>query len=96
MRSIWIRLMKKERIAKQATESLEFDDVAPALAVALEKMDLSAPVWLDKHQRDMEKFQMTSFKPDDFLEPVAFDRMDLSILDDDEVPRGRRDPRNDF
>jgi hypothetical protein len=57
------------------------------------EMDVARPIWLLKHEGEMERFGRTAFTPDDFIEEVPFERFEVEIL----KAKGRsRDPRNDF
>ena len=38
------------------------------------------PIVLGKHEREMEEFAHTVFRPDDFVEPLGCDRFRLEIL----------------
>ncbi len=42
-------------------------------------LNLSRPVILKKHIRDMEQFRHAIFLPDDFMEPVDFDRFEIEL-----------------
>lgn len=43
-------------------------------------MDLSVPVILTRHVRDLETFQRAVFRETDFMERIDFDRLDVEIL----------------
>ena len=69
-------------------------DPQDALASALQKLDISRPIWLDKNQREWDEFGQTHFLPDAFLESVPFDRLEIEYIDPDAPKRTSRDPRN--
>ncbi|MDO5112478.1 MAG: hypothetical protein Q4E65_09245 [Clostridia bacterium] len=55
-------------------------DWSAIIGALCEALDLSRPVILKKHLHDIRKFSRTSFKPDDFMESVHFDRFDMEIF----------------
>jgi hypothetical protein len=52
----------------------------PVLHELCQSLDLSRPVVLDKHIRELDMFSHTAFKPRDFMESVAFDRFEIEIF----------------
>ena len=44
------------------------------------ELNLSRPVILSKHVRDLEQVRHTVFFPADFLEPVDFDRFEVELF----------------
>lgn len=47
-----------------------------------QQLDLSRPVLLEKHYRDLQQFSRVVFKPDDFMESVEFDRFEVEMIQD--------------
>ena len=94
MTGLWVRLMKKHRIDRQATRACAFADARDALTDLCRELDVPRPIWLPKHEREFESFRMTGFTKDHFLEDVPFDRLEIEFFDD--ARRKSRDPRNDF
>ena len=97
MIKLWGVLRKRQRIAKQETvtaPSGDARDVHDAVDELCRAFDIARPVWLDKHENEMEKFGRTIFLADDFMESVAFDRFEVEILKEEKTRN--RDPRNDF
>lgn len=94
---LWVRLMKKHRVEKDATVPCTRDDPEEALRELLPKLDLSQPVWLARHRADWEEYALTVFKPEHFMEPVWFDRMEISYIfpEDEKKPGRRRNPLED-
>ena len=91
---LWIRLMKKHRVAKSVTVPCTRDDPQEALRAALPKLDLSQPLWLPRHQTDWEDYALTRFMPDHFIEAFPYDSMEISYIypEDENKPARRRDP----
>ena len=94
MTGLWVRLMKKHRIDRQATRTCDFAAARDALTDLCRELDVLRPIWLPKHEREFESFRMTGFTRDHFLEDVPFDRLEIEFFDD--ARRKSRDPRNDF
>ena len=87
--------MAKHKIARQAAEPCEPGGEKEVLLSILRAFDAPAPLWLPKHEREMDAFRRTAFARADFMESVSFDRLEMEFIDDD-APRRSRDPRNEF
>ncbi|MEG0048926.1 MAG: hypothetical protein RR865_07160 [Clostridia bacterium] len=81
---LWIRLMKHHRIERDLLVPCTRDDPHTALREAMHTLDLSQPVWLPKHEADWENYALTRFKPEDFMDAVHFDAMELCYVAPDE------------
>lgn len=44
------------------------------------ELDLSEPVWVSKHARDLAKYGRTRFLKSDFLEKVPFDYLEIEYF----------------
>ena len=96
MTRLWARIMKKQRIARQATVECAWEGVDDALTELCRDFDIPRPLWLDKHRREFESFRRTRFLPEHFMEDVPFDRLEIEFLEDDAHSRRSSDPRNQF
>ena len=96
MKRLWVRLTQRHKILQQATVPCGDGQVREALLTALKEFDAPAPVWLPKHQREMDEFRHTWFTRSDFLESVSFDRLEIELLDEEGAKRHSPDPRNAF
>ncbi|MPN48711.1 hypothetical protein SDC9_196323 [bioreactor metagenome] len=58
------------------------DDVQAELAIneLCRLLDLSRPVILYKHFKEIKNFGRTVFKQPDFMEPIAFDAFEMEII----------------
>ena len=52
----------------------------PILHELCQALDLSRPVLLNKHIRELQNFSHTVFRRSDFMEPIAFDTFEIEIL----------------
>ena len=82
MIKIWGKLLVEDKVIKGKTvevdeKSTSFFDMLKQLSNAL---NIPTPVLLDKHVYDFNVFNICIFKPDDFVEPVNFDRFVLEYL----------------
>ena len=82
MVKIWGKVIKSERIIKSYV--LEIDESSTSffdmLKTMCEKLNVPTPVLLDKHVYDFNVFNMSTFKPDDFIESVKFNRLTLQLV----------------
>ena len=96
MSRLWAKVIRKNRIERQATIECRYEDVDEALTELCRDFDIPRPIWLDKHRREYEDFRRTRFLPEHFMEDVPFQRLEIEFLEDDEKSRRSNDPRNQF
>ncbi len=96
MTRLWVRLLLRHKIIRQATVPCQKGNEADALLAALKDFDAPAPVWLAKHRREMDEFSRTWFSKSDFVESVSFDRLEIELIDEDGASHSSQDPRNAF
>ena len=82
MIKIWGKIIVDGKIVKHHSIQLDaskttFFDMLKNLCNSL---NIPTPVLLDKHVYDFNLFHLTTFKQDDFVESVLFDRFELSLL----------------
>lgn len=94
--SLWVKTIVNHRIERQATVPCGRENPREALLTACHELDLPEPVWLDKNEREWEKFGMTRFLPDAFFERVPFQRMEIEYIDPDAPKKKSTDYRNAF
>ena len=94
MLKLWGKLIKQHKIVRDVvldmtliTDSAQtvraaLDDFAPAL-------DIARPIWLPKNETDLTKFIITRFYPDQFMENVDFDWLEIEIIGDDRKQKNR-------
>ena len=96
---LWVITRKNQKIVENIAVELAspgIGDVTEALDAALKTLDVSRPLFLPKHEKELAEFAKTWFRPSDFIESVRFDRLDIEVLYDDDRKRRSKDPRNDF
>ncbi|MBR4277205.1 MAG: hypothetical protein IKQ28_02105 [Lachnospiraceae bacterium] len=47
------------------------------------RMDLPAPIWLDRNIRSFQKGSVVRFDSDSFIEEVPFDYLEVRIIEED-------------
>lgn len=95
---LWIRLMNHHKVIRDLTVPCAHGEVERVLMETLPKLDLSQPMWLDRHRLDWEQYGLCTFRPEHFLEPVPFERMTLTYIPDENEkgrPARRRNPLED-
>jgi len=84
---LWAKCLLEQRIQSDVvrefiveatpTEAEEWEEILTELCKPL---DLSRPVLMKKHIRDLLQFRRTVFYPTDFMESVDFDRFEIEIF----------------
>jgi len=82
MMKIWGKIIADDKIIKNKTiivneKNTSFFDMLKDLCASL---NIPTPVLLDKHVYDFNLFNMCTFRADDFIESVCFDKFTLEYL----------------
>jgi len=75
---VWGKIKVEDSIKKDVT--LEGSDITSCIIKVCEHFDLTKPIIVGKHHSEIERFYRTIFYPDDFIEPVPFDTLEIEIL----------------
>ena len=92
---IWVRLMHKNRIARDTTVECSHASWQSALEEACHKLDVGRPMVLPRHERDWDQFSQARFLKEHFIEDVPFDRMEVEFIDP-EKKKKKNDPYASF
>ena len=76
---IWARVRKNNKTTEQDVVEIPQKD-ASEVEDLCSKLNLSRPVILDKHVNELLRFLHTVFRPDDFMEQVTFDRLEVELF----------------
>ncbi len=87
---LWVRLMKRHRVERDALIECEHENAEEALRELLPSLDLSQPMWLPRHHQDWEEYSLTRFRPEHFVESVAFDYMEVSFIFPEDEKKARK------
>ncbi len=74
----WGKIKIEDRINKDV--ALEEKDFISALSAVCDAFDLSKPVICAKHHAEIKSFSRTVFFPDDFVESVDFDTLEIEVI----------------
>ncbi|RRD93686.1 hypothetical protein EII17_11680 [Clostridiales bacterium COT073_COT-073] len=92
MLKIWGKLMKNHLILRDAV--LEYESAKNRAGVVKESLsdfaialDIARPIWLPKNDKELSKFIVTTFYPDQFMESVDFDCLVIEIIGDEKKRR---------
>lgn len=83
---IWAKTIKRQKIQSEVVREFSLarpsvlEEWIPILHVLCQALDLSRPIFLNKHFNELEQFNRTVFRASDFLEPIAFDLFEIEIL----------------
>jgi len=77
---VWGKVKIEDSIKEDVIVTAE--DFNAALLEVCEHFDLTKPILVHKHYAEIEKFNRTIFYPDDFIEVVSFDTLELEIIVD--------------
>ncbi len=87
MLTLWGKLIKNGKTLRSDTCSSAKDDLSSAILECLEyfakAFDIEAPMWHSAHTKQLGLFHKATFKPDDFIDRVDFDRFEIQILDNE-------------
>lgn len=89
MYKLWARKIKKNNLIdsivvknKENIPSQEKRD--KCLKEICQKLDLSVPVWLSKHDLEFSQFKYVTFYPHDFMDEVDFDKLEIELIDSED------------
>lgn len=82
MVKIWGKLLVEDKIIRHKTVDIDekacsFFDMLKTLS---QDLNIPTPVLLDKHVYDFNIFHTCTFKQDDFIESVNFDKLVVELL----------------
>lgn len=92
---IWATMRKDHRIIGECTLQTAYqkreqvEDWPGLIGEACHALDLARPVILQKHLQDIDRFSRAIFKAEDFMEPIAFDRLEIEAIPDNQAPKPR-------
>ncbi|MDR3021997.1 MAG: hypothetical protein LBU60_04930 [Clostridiales bacterium] len=86
MVKIWAKLIKEQRIIK--SEIVEIDDYYHSsklfeyVVLVCYQLDIPTPAIIKSHKFNFTNFNLTKFRPSDFLEYVDFDMLTIEHIVD--------------
>ncbi len=77
------QLCRIDTVAQDFAPDVRFSQALEQLLISYcHQVNVSLPLWLEKNTREFAAFHKTIFFADQFMEPVPFDRMQISLLED--------------
>ena len=80
------RIMK-ERFVIFETMTEDFESQKPlvdrlelCLRIICKEFDVSVPLWLDRNTSEFACFRRTNFTPEQFIDQVKFDRLEIEVV----------------
>ena len=77
----------KERFVMVETMTEDFETGKPlvdrlenCLRKICKEFDLSVPIWLDRNTSEFACFKRTTFTPEQFIDQVRFDRLEIEVV----------------
>jgi hypothetical protein len=74
----WAKIKIEDRMLKDVI--VEGEELRSAVAAVCDAFDLSKPIMLDKHLNETRDFNRTVFYPDDFIDSVSFDSLEIEKI----------------
>ena len=87
---IWVRLMHKNHILRDAAVDCAHNEWQTALDTACRQLDMPRPLILARHERDWEQFSQARFLKEHFVEDIPFDRMEVELIDPDKKKKQQK------
>ena len=84
---LWGKLWKDNHLITDTTVCDDSADtrthkVFRALDEVCVRFDLGKPIWLDKNIREFQRHAKMRFSPDNFVETVEFDYLEIQIIEE--------------
>lgn len=80
---VWASLHNHHKVLARAESESSLPDASEALMECLEivykELDIAEPVWVKKHAMELSRYHRVKFRPEDFLEPVSFDYLEIEF-----------------
>jgi len=87
MYKLWARKIKTNKIissfvVKNKEEISLEEKKVKCLKEICQKLDISVPIWLKKHEFEFSQFKYVIFTSQDFIDEIDFDKLEIELLDD--------------
>ncbi len=85
---IWGILRSDGKIQKDVVQELDFKtryDIQSWLipiSNLCRELDLAVPILLNKHIQDIVNFSRVTFRQEDFMEPIAFEKFEVELFNE--------------
>jgi len=87
MYKLWAKKIKnneiKTSIVVKNKEAISLEEKRDkCMSEICQKLDLSVPIWLKKHELEFSQFKYVIFTCQDFIDEIDFDKLEIELLDD--------------
>ncbi len=87
MYKLWAKKIKSNKIINSLVvknkDEISLDDKREkCLKEICQKLDISVPIWLKKHDLEFSQFKYVTFNCTDFIDEIDFDKLEIELLDD--------------
>lgn len=84
---LWGKLFKENRLTKDMVYQEESEDtrthkIFRGIESFIYEFDLEKPIWLNQNIEDFKKNGKTRFYQDSFIEHIAFDYMEIHVIEE--------------
>lgn len=88
MYKLWARKISRNQliesiIVKNKEDISTYEKRDKCLKEICQKLDLSVPVWLKKHDLEFSNFKYVTFYPQDFIDDVDFDKLEIELIENE-------------
>lgn len=85
---IWFKIWENTHLLQSETLEDHSNDtrthkIFHLLEEACLRFDLGKPIWFDANISEFQKHARTRFSKDNFVEEIAFDYLEMQVLDED-------------
>lgn len=85
---LWGKIFKDNRLIRDLVYESDKEDsrthkVFHGIEYLVYEFDLEKPIWLDGNILEFQKVSKTRFYQDSFIETIAFDYLELQIIEED-------------
>lgn len=85
---IWFKMMQDNHLLKDMTVADESEEtrthkIFHALDEVCYAFDLGKPIWLESNVNEFKRHAKTRFTQDSFIEQIAFDFLEIQVIEED-------------
>lgn len=90
MLRVWAKMMKGSHMLRDYVAVNEEVRWSPSQRLEdcmdqiCHELDLAKPIWLDQNYEELNRFGKTAFRQDHFIEPIAFQMLEIEIIEMDD------------
>jgi hypothetical protein len=87
MLRLWGKIIKNSKIVTHiestCDEDIEYQEqLKKCLIDMCDKLDIQKPYWLPANLEEYNRVKKTSFRQDNFMEHIPFDRFEIEVLEE--------------